>query len=147
MQHWREILHFSHSLTPAALALDTDRLFVQTAEVMFHAELAKFIIMTSQRNFLFPHNSSHSSPGSIFLLSSKLQSPARMTLRAAPAPGAGCPPRRGISSGSTHGVPGSCLSPCSLCSLAAQPRVVGYFANVSGAGSWCGKGLCYTLFF
>lgn len=73
-------LHF-HSLTPATLALDSDRLFVQAAEIMFHAALAKFIIMTSQRNFLFPHNSSHSSPRSIFLFRSKLQSSARMTLQ------------------------------------------------------------------
>lgn len=78
MQCWMEILHF-YSLTPAALALDSDRLFVQAAEMMFHAALAKFIIMTSQRNFLFPHKSSHSSPGSIFLFRSKLQSSARMS--------------------------------------------------------------------
>lgn len=70
-----------HSLSPATLALGSDRLFVQVAEIMFHAGLAKFIIMTCQRNFLFPHNSSHSSPGSIFLFRSKLQSSARTTLQ------------------------------------------------------------------
>lgn len=132
---------------PSCFAPDTGRLFVQAAEMMFHAALAKFIIMTSQRNFLFPCNSSHSSPGSMFLLRSKLQSSARMTLRAVPALGAGCSPRRGISCCSTHGVPGSCLSPCPLCSLAAQPGVTrDGFANVSGVGPWRGKGLCYTLF-
>lgn len=72
---------------PSCFAPDTGRLFVQAAEMMFHAALAKFIIMTSQRNFLFPCNSSHSSPGSMFLLRSKLQSSARMTLQSCASTG------------------------------------------------------------
>lgn len=138
-------LHF-HSFTPAALALDSDRLFVQPAEMLFHAALTKFFIIISQRNFLFPHNSRHSSPGSIFFSDQSSKALQGWPFRAAPAPGAGCSPRRGTSCCSTHEVPGSCLSPCPLCSLAAQPGPVGCFANVSGLGPWRGKGLYYTLF-
>lgn len=131
-------------LTPAAPALaNSHRLFGQAAQMLFHAALAKFILMTSQWNFLFPHNSSHSSSGSIFLSRSKLRSSARVTFQSCAhslclSPqhcprGAGCFPSRGAGCCSTHGGSGSRLSSCPPCFLAARPGMRGCFANVPGS--------------
>lgn len=146
MQCWREILH-SHSLTPAALHLILAGYLSRLQRWCFMQHLPNSSLWHPREISFFHVTQVTAVLGACFYSDQSSRALQEWPYRAVPALGAGCSPRRGISCCSTHGVPGSCLSPCPLCSLAAQPGVTrDGFANVSGVGPWRGKGLCYTLF-